>query len=140
MSEIGFEINARTYRVNCDDGQESHIRHLAQALDLRAKALEKTSGSPVAEARLMMLMALTLADEQAELQKKLTAAEEETRSLRIKLAAERGKASGNGWKSEVGPYEEDVEALVADLLTGAAQRLELLAARFEPTIIKGAGS
>jgi cell division protein ZapA len=62
MAQVTIEINARSYSVGCDDGEEEHLQALARYVDTKVRELAQKVG-PVGETRLFMLAALMLADE-----------------------------------------------------------------------------
>lgn len=62
MSALRLLIGGREYDIACDDGQESHLKNIARALDSRVRALSETLGRP-SEGQLLMLAALMLTDE-----------------------------------------------------------------------------
>ncbi len=72
MAEISLTINGRSYDVSCDDGQEDHLRRLAEHLDERVKGLAGSVG-PVGEAWLLVMTGLLIADELFEAYKELHA-------------------------------------------------------------------
>jgi len=65
MSNVVVTINERTYDLTCNDGQEQHLRGLAADIARRVDELTKTVGQP-GEARLLLMVALLLADELAD--------------------------------------------------------------------------
>jgi len=65
MSNVVVTINERTYDLTCNDGQEQHLRGLAADIARRVDELTKTVGQP-GEGRLLLMVALLLADELAD--------------------------------------------------------------------------
>ena len=65
MSNVVVTINERTYELTCNDGQEQHLRGLAADIARRVDELTKTVGQP-GEGRLLLMVALLLADELAD--------------------------------------------------------------------------
>lgn len=63
MAILDIRIHGRTYQMACDDGQEKHVRELAQQVDARVAALARRMGSQAQEAQLLALTALLLCDE-----------------------------------------------------------------------------
>jgi len=63
MAIVQIRINCRHYDVACDDGQEAHLRGLAEEVDSRARALVKAMGANPGEGMALILTALTMADE-----------------------------------------------------------------------------
>lgn len=111
MAEINVTVNNRLYSIGCDDGEEDQVRRLAQVLDGRVRELAALVGQ-VGEARLMLMTALTLADDLEQAQRDVAAMRQEVNAL-----AEQQKTASDG----------------ADALLGLAKRLEDIAARLETT-------
>jgi cell division protein ZapA len=64
---VDVSINGRLYAVACDEGQQDRLRQLAGMVDQRVRAL--SSGGPVSgigDTHILVLAALTLADELSE--------------------------------------------------------------------------
>lgn len=61
MSEVRLEVGGRAYTVSCADGEEAHVRHLAEIIDGKLTAM----GSNLApgDAKNLLFAALILADE-----------------------------------------------------------------------------
>ena len=62
MAQVSLRINGYAYMLGCADGEEEHLRALAEDLDQRIDAL-KASAGPSGEARLLLMAALMLSDE-----------------------------------------------------------------------------
>ncbi|MBV8593310.1 MAG: cell division protein ZapA [Caulobacteraceae bacterium] len=108
MGQATVSINNRTYGVGCEDGQESHLRALAETVDAKVREIGgDTSG--LGETRLMLMGALLIADE--------------LETARASLAAETAKV--RALEDEVARSE--ARAVVA--LEAAAARLEQMAGR-----------
>lgn len=111
MGQVNVTVNNRLYQVGCDDGEEEQVRRLSQMLDGRVKELAALVGQ-VGEARLLLMTALTLADD-------LEGAQRDIAAVKREIAAMR---------SEQGAAQADSDALL-----GLARRLEDIAARLEST-------
>lgn len=111
MGQVNVTVNNRLYQVGCDDGEEDQVRRLSQMLDSRVKELAALVGQ-VGEARLLLMTALTLADD-------LEGAQRDIAAIKREIAAMR---------SEQGAAQADSDALL-----GLARRLEDIAARLEST-------
>src|SRR4249919_3266973 len=81
MSEVNVTINARQYRMACENGQEQHLLKLSQDLDQRIAQL-RTSFGEVGDTRLTVMAALTVADELVEAGKTIRRLEEELAGLK----------------------------------------------------------
>jgi cell division protein ZapA len=62
MAQVSLKINGYAYTVGCEDGQESHLRAMAGAVEERMTRV-KALGSQSGESRLLVLAALLMADE-----------------------------------------------------------------------------
>lgn len=67
MPDLEIVINGKPYTIRCNDGEGAHVSRLAAELDARAKRLRHAVG-PIDEARLLVMVALILADELHEAQ------------------------------------------------------------------------
>ena len=65
MGQVSVPVNGRSYEITCDDGQEIRIRRLAQYVDAKVAEFVGRVGQ-VGEARLLLLAALVIADELAD--------------------------------------------------------------------------
>ena len=111
MGQVSVTVNGRSYTIGCDDGEEDHIRYLADYVDNRVQELVGSAGQ-VGEARLLLMAALTVADD-------LATAYDEIEAVRAEL----GKAQG---APGAGPEKSST-------LESLARRLEDIAVRLEKT-------
>lgn len=65
MSEVQVTINERSYKIGCDEGQEEHVKALAQALDARVSELAAAMGQ-IGDNRLLVMAGILLADDLGE--------------------------------------------------------------------------
>ena len=70
MAQVVVTIAGRTYRMACDDGEEARLEHLARDFDARIAGL-RTSFGEIGDQRIIVMAALTLADELAEAQRRI---------------------------------------------------------------------
>lgn len=75
MAAVTIRVGGRDWRVACDDGQEERLRVLADEVDERVRSLIFSAGESLSDNMALLLTALTMADEIAELK-------EENSSLR----------------------------------------------------------
>lgn len=66
MADVTIEIGGRRYDVTCRDGEEDQLRRLAALVDEKAAQARAAVGG-VTEVRQLLLAALLLADELADL-------------------------------------------------------------------------
>ena len=62
MAQVDVIINGHNYRIACDDGQEAHLKQLAELVDQRLSQLVSTVGE-IGESRLLVMTCLVVADE-----------------------------------------------------------------------------
>lgn len=73
MAVVTLTISGRVYEIACDDSQVSRVQELGREVDNRAQGLLKQIGN-VPDARLLVMVGLTLADELAEAREQLRVA------------------------------------------------------------------
>jgi cell division protein ZapA len=113
VAQVNVSINGRQYRMACEDGQEDHLRSLAKALEDRIGSLRGQFGE-IGDARLMVMAAMTVADDAIEAEKKTRKLEQEVASLRDARSASAKQAHAREM------------ALIA-AFTSAAERVEGMA-------------
>ena len=62
MGQVAITVNGRSYRFDCGDGEEPRLQELADYVKSRMEALSSEHGN-VGEERLLLMAALTIADE-----------------------------------------------------------------------------
>ena len=110
MAHVSVTIDGRQYRMACEDGQETHLMGLAEDLDRRIEGLRTRFGE-IGDTRLVVMAALTVADELAETGLRVKRLEQELAALQEArvTAADRIKTA---------------QAAVAAALAAAAERIE----------------
>lgn len=68
MAQVTLTIGGRSHDVCCEDGQEQHVLALGRHIDERVSLVSKSVGG-ASDDLLMVLVALTLADEAQEVQR-----------------------------------------------------------------------
>lgn len=117
MSQLTVTVNNRAYDMSCEDGQEEHLRKLAEDLDRRVRDLSVSLGS-VGDSRLLVIAGLLIADE-------LSDSRGEVVALKRKCA---------NLTSEVTRLEEaraKDDHSVGETLNHAATRIETLARKLQ---------
>jgi cell division protein ZapA len=110
---VTVTINARQFRMACEDGQEDHLRQLAKELDERIGALRGQFGE-IGDARLTVMAALMVADELAESKRKTRNLEEEIAGLHEARSTTADQASAT-------------HTALVTAFNSAAERIEVLA-------------
>jgi cell division protein ZapA len=110
MNHVNVTINARQYRMACEEGQEVLLLNLAESLEARIQSLRGKFGE-IGDARLTVMAALTVCDELLESEQRIRGLEEELAALRNVrvVASDRAMAT---------------QSAVADALNAAAERIE----------------
>ena len=72
MAQVSIEVNGHPYVVGCEDGQEARLAELAAAVDGHVRQVAHDVG-PLGETRLILMGALVMADDLAELQDQVAA-------------------------------------------------------------------
>lgn len=72
MAQVTVKVNGYTYTVGCEDGQESHLQAMAAQVDSRVDSIKALGGSS-GESRLLLLVALLMADEVHDLRAEVAA-------------------------------------------------------------------
>lgn len=114
MPAITVEVNGRPYVVGCEAGQEEHVAALARQFDRQVQDIAAQVGA-VGELRLLLLAALTTADELSDTR---------TRLDRLQSGAAGLRASGPS-PADAGRAEQRAAAALDE----AAARIEALAER-----------
>ncbi len=110
MSHINVTINARQYRMACEEGQEVRLLKLAESFESRIQSLRGKFGE-IGDARLTVMAALTVCDELLDTGPRIRQLEEELEALRGVRAAAADRARAT-------------QVAVANALNAAADRIE----------------
>ena len=62
MGQVAINVNGRSYRFDCGDGEEARLKELAASVKGRVDTLVREYGS-VGDERLMLMAALLITDE-----------------------------------------------------------------------------
>jgi cell division protein ZapA len=109
VAQVDVVINGHSYRIACDDGQEDHLKQLAEYIDRKLADLIDNVGQ-VGESRLLAMAGLVVADE-----------------LLDAYAALEGGADGKGKETAAS------DAAMAATTENLADRIETIAARLQST-------
>lgn len=123
MPQVSVTINGRQFRMACEDGEESHLLHLAEDLDQRISRLRARFGE-IGDTRLTVMAALTLADELSEAKERLARMEPELAKLQDANVASADRARAT-------------QTAIAAALNAAAERIESITKRLNATVTGG---
>jgi cell division protein ZapA len=112
MAHVIVEVNGRPYTMQCPEGEEGHLRELAELLDTEV-ARVKTSVGNVGDIRMLVMAGLMVADRLSEAIRRIEALEEQIVGLREARNTTVAEARA-------------AEAMFTERLDAASQRLEAL--------------
>jgi cell division protein ZapA len=115
MPLVNIMVNSRAYTIACDDGEEDHLRELAEHVDDKVKELLATVGQ-VGDQRLLLMAALLIADEHHEASQQLHLRSQELTTL-------------SGTHEETSARLAQSETIAAGAFEAAVKRVEALAGR-----------
>ncbi len=115
MAQVNVTISGKTYRMACEDGQEEHLTGMAEELNRSIDHLRERFGE-IGDQRLTVMAAITLADQNAEAERRLQQLRAEVAGLEEARAAVVERQAG-------------VEAEIANAINDMAAQVEALAAR-----------
>lgn len=120
MAQVSVTINGRAYRMACEDGQENHLVKLAKNLDDRIVDLRGKFGE-IGDARLIVMAAITVADDLAEMGKRVRQLEDELAALQDArvVSADRSQA---------------MNAAIVAAFNSASERIESISRRLNQTV------
>jgi cell division protein ZapA len=98
MAQLAITIAGKVYRVACDEGEEAHLGDLAQLVDAKISGLRQRFGE-IGDQRLIIMAALTLADEWSDATHR--AQELEAELARLKAASTTNSPASERWAEEV---------------------------------------
>jgi cell division protein ZapA len=114
MAHVTVTIGGRTYRLACNEGEEPHLETLAREVDAKIDGIRASFGE-IGDQRLVVMAALTTADELSEARRTIAALEKQALEAADLESAARRDA------------DRQLE-LAAEALGEASQRIESLAA------------
>ncbi len=102
MGQVTVRVNGYAHTIGCKDGEEAHVIELASRIEAKARLI-RSMGGQFSEARMLLHVALLLADE--------------ANDLRVEIARLSAGAAG--------------DPRLADRLTRIAERIEGIAGVFD---------
>lgn len=116
MGQVSVTLNGRTYRLECGEGEESHLIALAEYLGSHVESMKHKFGQ-VGDDRLILMASLMVTDELWEARRLL----QELKVNLVELRRDRSAADDTA---------KMVRADLAETISAAADRLELISQRF----------
>ena len=116
MGQVSVTLNGRTYRLECGEGEESHLIALSEYLGSHVDSMKHKFGQ-VGDDRLILMASLMVTDELWEARRQL----QEMKVSLVELRRDRSAADDTA---------KMVRADLAETISAAADRLEMLNQRF----------
>lgn len=110
MAQVSVTIDNRKYRLACNEGEEARLERLAATVDEKIGELREVFGE-IGDQRLVVMAALTVADDLAEARERIAAEQERTRA-----AVARSESAA----AQIDALRARIEAL-AERLAGTAE-------------------
>lgn len=132
MSQLSITVNGRSYQIACEEGQEKHLGELGAYLDKRVKDLVAQVGQ-VGDTRLLVMVALLIADELSELYDELDTVRDGKSAPSAAPMQSAAPIQSTAPIQSALPIALDMipESEMADRLEAAARTIEDIAARLE---------
>ena len=83
MNSLEINIFGKPYRVSCDEGEERHLKELAVYLDRKVRSMAPPQGG--SDTHILVITALTLADELNEVSREAQEFKDELLALKHKI-------------------------------------------------------
>jgi cell division protein ZapA len=112
MAHVIVQVNGRPYTMQCPEGEEAHLKELAELLDSEVTRVKQSVGN-VGDIRMLVMAGLMVADRLSEAIRRIESLEEQVVGLR------EAKAAAN---AETRAVEEEF----AERLDAASSRIETL--------------
>lgn len=130
MAQITVEINDRSFRMACDDGEEERLLGLAKRFDDTINTLRDSFGE-IGDQRLTVMAGIMMTDQLAEVERKLSSAEARIEELTKAEAVveERMAAHELRFENKISELKQDFaekEAKVVSQLVESAEKIERL--------------
>lgn len=112
MTQVSVTIAGHAYRMACAIGEEGHLQGLARQIDERIDMLRRNFGE-IGDQRLIIMAAITVADELAEARRQIGTLNAEIGDLR---SDSQGKASAQGeWAGRLAQSLDETAARIERL-------------------------
>ena len=126
MGQVSVTLNGRTYRLECGEGEETHLIALAEYLGTHVETMKRKFGQ-IGDDRLILMASLLVTDELWELRRQM-------QELKASLAESRRD------RSIADESAKSVQADLAARVSAVADRLEMLNERFGSEALMPAGA
>ena len=94
MAQVTVQIDGKTYRMACEEGQEGHLEELAAGFDRYVAHLKSQFGE-IGDLRLTVMAGIMVMDELNDVTRRLEKLEKEAEALRMGREGVMGEVSRN---------------------------------------------
>ena len=105
MANVNIKFNGKEFLLSCEDGQEEHLKELADHLNKKFNDLKSSLGS-IGENKLLLITSITIMDEYFETKKKI-----DNQKIELNKITEKFKEL----KALVYDYKDDKEKEIINL-------------------------
>jgi len=113
MAQVVLTVNEHAYTMQCNDGEEDHLRELGSVLDAEVGKIKSAVGQ-VGDIRLLLMAGLVISDRLSETLLRVEELEDQIQGMRQA-------------RNQVAKQDEQISEEVSERLEVAAQRVEALA-------------
>ncbi|HXW19428.1 MAG TPA: cell division protein ZapA [Roseiarcus sp.] len=117
MAQVTVAIGGRNYRLACNEGEQQHLEGLARQIDGKISEIRAAVGE-IGDQRLIVMAALTIADELHEAQRSLAELERRSGERADIQGAERREATQ--WASTLSEALADASRRIEDVAAALA--------------------
>jgi cell division protein ZapA len=116
MAQVTVTIGGRAYKLACNEGEEPHLEELGRVVDDKFAAMHRSFGE-IGDQRLMVMAALTVADELTEARARVSALEADAERIaeRDRVARRDGEIQAVAAAQAFGELSQRIEKLAAAL-------------------------
>jgi cell division protein ZapA len=116
MAQVTVTIGGRAYKLACNEGEEPHLEELARVVDSKFEAMHHSFGE-IGDQRLIVMAALTVADELTEARARVSALEADAERIaeRARVARREGEIQAVAAAQAFGELSQRIEKLAAAL-------------------------
>jgi cell division protein ZapA len=116
MAQVTVTIGGRAYKLACNEGEEPHLEELARVVDAKFEAMHRSFGE-IGDQRLIVMAALTVADELTEAHGRIAALEADAEKIveRDRLARRDAEIQAVAAAQAFGELSQCIEKMAAAL-------------------------
>ena len=116
MAQVVLEVNGHSYTMQCNDGEEDHLRDLGEMLDSEVAKIKSAVGQ-VGDIRLLLMAGLVISDNLSDAVKRVEELQDQINGLRQarSVATKQDAASEDEIAGKIEAAAGRVEAIAREL-------------------------